>query len=75
MKSFALFTAALALGLTLATGDAEAKRLGGGSSAGMQRQSVAPSAPPSAAKQAPATAPAAAPAAQPKRSWMGPLAG
>jgi predicted lipid-binding transport protein (Tim44 family) len=75
MKSFALFTAALALGLTLATGDAEAKRLGGGSSAGMQRQSVAPSAPPSAAKQAPAAAPAAAPTAQPKRSWMGPLAG
>lgn len=79
MKSFALITAVIALGFTLATGDAEAKRLGGGSSAGMQRQSVAPSntaAPSQAATRQPAAAaPAAAPAAQPKRSWMGPLAG
>jgi predicted lipid-binding transport protein (Tim44 family) len=74
MKNFVLMAAALVLGFTLQIGDAEAKRLGGGSSAGMQRQSVAPS----AAKQAPAAAPSApagAPAAQPKRSWMGPLAG
>jgi predicted lipid-binding transport protein (Tim44 family) len=66
------------LGFTLQIGDAEAKRLGGGSSAGMQRQSVAPSspaAPSQAAAAKPAAAPAAAPAAQPKRSWMGPLAG
>ena len=75
MKNFALMAAALVLGFTLSIGDAEAKRLGGGSSSGMQRQSVAPSAPPSATKQAPTAAPAAAPAAQPKRSWMGPLAG
>lgn len=75
MKNFALMAAALVLGFTLSIGDAEAKRLGGGSSSGMQRQSVSPSAPPSAAKQAPTAAPAAAPAAQPKRSWMGPLAG
>ncbi|UCV18859.1 Tim44 domain-containing protein [Ferribacterium limneticum] len=76
MKNFVLMAAAVVLGFTLQIGDAEAKRLGGGSSAGMQRQSVSPSAPPSAAKQAPASAPgAAAPAAQPKRSWMGPLAG
>ncbi|WP_310493236.1 Tim44-like domain-containing protein [Dechloromonas sp.] len=75
MKNFVLMAAALVLGFTLQIGDAEAKRLGGGSSAGMQRQSVAPSTPPSAAKQAPAAAPGAAPAAQPKRSWMGPLAG
>ena len=78
MKNFVLMAAAVVLGLTLQIGDAEAKRLGGGSSSGMQRQSVAPSAPPSAARQAPApapSAPAAAPAAQPKRSWMGPLAG
>ena len=73
MKNFALMAAALVLGFTLSIGDAEAKRLGGGSSSGMQRQSVSPSAPPSAAKQAPASTPAAA--AQPKRSWMGPLAG
>ena len=75
MKNFALMAAALVLGFTLSIGDAEAKRVGGGGSSGMQRQSVSPSAPPSAAKQAPTAAPAAAPAAQPKRSWMGPLAG
>lgn len=75
MKNFALMAAALVLGFTLSIGDAEAKRLGGGSSSGMQRQSVAPTAPPTAAKPAPTAAPAAAPAAQPKRSWMGPLAG
>jgi predicted lipid-binding transport protein (Tim44 family) len=78
MKNFALMAAAVVLGFTLQIGDAEAKRLGGGSSAGMQRQSVAPSSPatPSQAAAAkPAAAPAAAPAAQPKRSWMGPLAG
>ncbi|WP_265947121.1 Tim44 domain-containing protein [Dechloromonas sp. A34] len=75
MKNFALMAAALVLGFTLSVGDAEAKRLGGGTSSGMQRQSVTPSTPPSAVKQAPTAAPAAAPAAQPKRSWMGPLAG
>ena len=75
MKNFALMAAALVLGFTLSIGDAEAKRLGGGGSSGMQRHSVSPSTPPSAARQAPAGAPAAAPAAQPKRSWMGPLAG
>jgi predicted lipid-binding transport protein (Tim44 family) len=76
MKSFALMSAALVLGLALVTGDAEAaKRLGGGKSSGMQRESVS-------AQKAPAAAPApnqaAAPGAaqaQPKRSWMGPLAG
>lgn len=82
MKSFALLTAALALGFTLVTGDAlAAKRLGGGASSGMQRQSVAPQKPPAATPApaqaaAPAAAPTAgAPQAQPKRSWMGPLAG
>lgn len=77
MKNFALMAAALVLGFTLSVGDAEAKRLGGGTSSGMQRQSVTPSTPPSAAKPAPTAAPTAAPApaAQPKRSWMGPLAG
>jgi len=82
MKSLALFTAVLALGITLVTSDAEAaRRLGGGASSGMQRQSVAPQKPPTATPApnqaaAPAAAPtAAAPQAQPKRSWMGPLAG
>jgi predicted lipid-binding transport protein (Tim44 family) len=84
MKSFALMAAALALGFTLATGDAEAaKRLGSGKSSGMQRESVtAPQKSPSAAPApSQATAPAAAApaaagaAAKPKSSWMGPLAG
>jgi len=67
----ALFVSIVALGLSL--GDAEAARLGGGRSVGMQRQSVAPT-PARQAAPAPA-APAAAPAAAPKRNWMGPLAG
>ena len=76
MKSFALLTAALVLGFTLATGDAEAaKRLGGGKSSGMQRESVSSQKSTTAAPSAPAPTQAAAPAAQPKRSWMGPLAG
>jgi predicted lipid-binding transport protein (Tim44 family) len=80
MKNFVLMAAALVLGFTLQIGDAEAKRLGGGSSSGMQRQSVAPSnthqaAPAQAPHQAAAPGAAAAPQAQPKRSWMGPLAG
>ena len=68
MKNFALMAAALVLGFTLSIGDAEAKRLGGGGSSGMQRQSVTPSTPPSAAKPAPAATPAAAPAAAPAAS-------
>lgn len=82
MKSFALFTAVLALGFTLVTSDAEAaRRLGGGSSSGMQRESISPQKSPSATpapSQAAAAKPQAAPSApqaQPKRSWMGPLAG
>lgn len=65
----------LTLGLTVQ--EAEAKRLGGGSSKGMQRESVTQkqaTPPTQATPHAPAAAPAA-PAAQPKRSWMGPLAG
>src|SRR5574343_428588 len=82
MKNVVMMAAALVLGFTLQINDAEAKRLGGGSSSGMQRQSVAPSnthqsTPAQAPHQsaAPAPAPAGQPAAQPKRSWMGPLAG
>ncbi|MFZ4535210.1 Tim44 domain-containing protein [Propionivibrio sp.] len=71
----AVFTIFLALGLSV--GDAEAARLGGGKSFGMQRQSVAPK-PAAPAQQAAPGAPATpvgAPAAAPKRNWMGPLAG
>ena len=55
---------------------AEAKRLGGGSSFGMQRQATPPAQPRQpAATQQQAPAAGAAAAAQPKRSWMGPIAG
>ena len=71
-----VFVACAAVGLS--AGEAEARRLGGGSSFGMQRQ-VAPRPAPAPYRQAaPATpapvTPAPAPAA-PKRSWLGPLAG
>ena len=74
MKLLSLLVAIVSLGFTLASADAEAasKRLGGGQSSGMQRQSTPDK--PSAAPHQSAT-PAAAPQAQPKRSWMGPLAG
>ncbi len=76
MKNFVMMAAALVLGFTLQINDAEAKRIGGGGSTGMQRQSVAPSNTQQAApRQATPPAAAAQPAAQPKRSWMGPLAG
>lgn len=86
MKSFTLFAAALALGLSLTISDAEAaKRFGGGKSSGMQRDTVTqraatPTTPTSpnqtaAPMQQPGAAAAAGQAAQPKRSWMGPVAG
>src|SRR5687768_6158678 len=80
--------AALMVGLSgaLVTTDADARRLGGGKPAGMQRATPDkaaqqppaatpnnPGAPTNAA--APATGGAAAAAAAPKRSWMGPIAG
>lgn len=67
--------------------DAEAKRLGGGRSQGMQRSAPAPTTPANnatgtpAQPGAPTNAAAAAPlaggaaAAAPKRNWMGPIAG
>jgi predicted lipid-binding transport protein (Tim44 family) len=86
-KTLALFAVVLSLGMTTMAFDAEAaRRLGGGKSAGMQRQNVTPpatapgstSASPSQAAPAAGTAAAAAPAAAAaatKRSWMGPIAG
>jgi len=83
----ALSVAVAAVSLGLAPGDADAKRLGGGKPAGMQRQAPPPSstptntppstanAPAAAAAPAAATTGAAAAAAAPKRNWMGPLAG
>ena len=86
MKRFAIFAAALAIGLTMAVNTAEAARVGGGKSVGMQRQMApvskpATAAPPQTAAPAPAAAAAKTPAAatpaaaQAKRSWMGPIAG
>ena len=83
MKSLALLTATVALGLTLVSGDADAaKRFGGGKTSGMQRQEInqphTSNATPATPAQAPgaAAAPAraqqagaaATPQAQPKRS-------
>ena len=67
------FLSLAALGMSV--GDAEAARMGGGKSFGMQRQAVTPRpATPTQAAPAP-NAPAGAAAAAPKRNWMGPLAG
>ena len=76
----ALFAGIVSIGM--APSDADAKRLGAGGSAGMQRSVPASPAPnalpakPAPNAAAPATAGAApAAAAAPKRSWMGPIAG
>lgn len=84
MKLFSAMALALALGLSMTSGDAEAaKRLGSGKSTGMQKQATpADKSPNAAPAQTPTAASAAAPAAAgtaaaaaPKRSWMGPVAG
>lgn len=86
MKVFSFLMAALlSVGLTLGTGDAEARRLGGAKSFGMQRQATSPTQSPAVAPPT-ATAPAAAsaakapgtataPQASARPSWMGPVAG
>lgn len=73
------------IGLAVVPTEAEAKRLGGGKSQGMQRSAPPPTSPAATpgtpAQQAPAAAAAplaggaAAAAAAPKRNWMGPIAG
>jgi predicted lipid-binding transport protein (Tim44 family) len=81
MKSLMILALSMAvLSAGLAPTDADARRIGGGGSSGMQRSMPARTPPAAAPAQqaqpapaAPATA--AAPAAAPKRSWMGPLAG
>jgi predicted lipid-binding transport protein (Tim44 family) len=77
MKKLILSFCTVVLALGLVVGEAEAARLGGGKSLGMQRQSVAPrpAAPAQQATPAAPSAPVGAPAAAPKRNWMGPLAG
>ena len=73
-KWIAILAAVFSLAL-LAT-DADAKRLGGGSSIGKQRSITPPASAPSATPQAPAATPGA-PAPQPSgmSRWLGPLAG
>jgi predicted lipid-binding transport protein (Tim44 family) len=79
-KTLALMAIVLTVGMTAAL-DAEAKRLGGGKSAGMQRQNISqpanqPGAPANPGGAPTQTAAAAAPgAAAAKRSWLGPVAG
>lgn len=77
LKNIALFAAALAIGLTMAVSNAEAARIGGGKSMGMQRQMAPVSKPATTAPQtaAPATAKAPGAATSPSRSWLGPIAG
>ena len=79
MKPFLrIFTLALTLALMLGAGHVQAKRMGGGQSAGKQsnnvNQQAAPAqSAPAAAKPAPAASPAAAPA--PRRPWGAMLGG
>lgn len=75
MKNLILTLIVAVLSFGLGVPDVEAKRLGGGSSFGMQRKATPQAAPrqPAATQQAPAAG--AANAAQPRRSWMGPIAG
>jgi predicted lipid-binding transport protein (Tim44 family) len=83
MKSLILALSVAVFSMGLAPSVADAKRIGGGGSAGMQRSVPARTAPDAAPGKPAPTAPAAAPnaaganpaAAAPKRSWMAPLAG
>ncbi len=87
MKNWLIGALAVAVLATSVPMDVQAKRLGGGKPAGVQRnmpERTAPTAPPAkpatpaqGQQAAPANAAAATPAAAaaPKRNWMGPLAG
>lgn len=75
MKKSVLALIALVFTLGFGMADVEAKRLGGGSSLGMQRQIAPQQAPRQSAAPAPQPSQTTAPMTQPRRSWMGPLAG
>lgn len=80
MKSFVLALALILTAAFLAPTAAEARRIGGGGSSGMQRSlpRTAPIAPPTVPPNRPAVSPSTAPgvaAAAPRRSWLGPIAG
>lgn len=74
MKQFLLSLIVAVFALGVAAPDAEAKRFGGGSSFGMQRQAKPAPAPrqPAATQTQPSSAAAAG---KPRSSWMGPIAG
>ena len=80
MKSLILALSLAVASVGMLPVHADAKRLGGGGSSGMQRSTpsrapdAAPARPAQPTQAAPATA-GATPAAAPKRSWMGPIAG
>ncbi len=79
MKKVLIAVFATALGLGFAMSEAEAKRIGGGKSAGMQRDSTVmkrdavPAKPAAPAQAAAPTQPAAAPTGASR--WLGPVAG
>ncbi|MBL8445513.1 MAG: Tim44 domain-containing protein [Zoogloeaceae bacterium] len=79
MKNLFLGLFMLVLGLAGVIPEAEARRMGGGGSFGMQRQAIpapAPRPPAAAPQQSPnRQQPGAAPASTGGRSWMGPIAG
>ena len=82
-KTLSLLAMVFAIGLSSVAMDAEARRIGGGKSFGMQRQSAPPAKAPTATPaQTPANAAAptaagapAAAAASTRSKWMGPIAG
>jgi len=77
MKRFLFSLFALVVTAGFVIDDAEARRLGGGRSTGIQRQAAPdkPVTPPAAQQAAPATNPAAAGARKPMSPWFGALAG
>jgi predicted lipid-binding transport protein (Tim44 family) len=75
-KWLSLLAVVMTLGLGTVHLEAEAKRMGGGKSFGMQRQAAPPAKAPNTPTAAPAAAGAAGGAAAGAgRSWMGPVAG
>lgn len=75
-KWLSLLAVVMTLGLGTVHLEAEAKRVGGGKSTGMQRQAAPPANTPNTPTAAPAAAGAAGgAAASTGRSWMGPVAG
>jgi predicted lipid-binding transport protein (Tim44 family) len=78
MKNFFIAIFTVFVGLTLLVDDAEAKRLGGGTSSGMRRDSSVmqrQTTPYNAPSAAPRSAPGAQPAPATGNRWLGPLAG